>query len=189
MSIMNKFVEGLVSAAPAEEYADKLALYGQFIGDWTTETLAYRPDGSVERSEWDISFAWILEGRAIQDLWITPRSRDQGISWHTKNNRYSTTLRIYDPSLDAWHILWINPPSGTILRQIARKVGNTIVQTSPPEVNGDLKRWVYRDITKLTFRWFNEQSTDGGDSWQVVQEMRARRVCNEKAVATDERNE
>src|SRR5271166_5211509 len=109
MSVDSTFAEALVSSAPAE-FAAKLSLYGQFVGEWSTETLSYRSDGSIQRSEWDIRFAWVLEGRAVQDVWITP-ARTAGLapSWQQPGNRYGTTLRIFDPLLDAWHILWINP--------------------------------------------------------------------------------
>lgn len=172
----NTFAAGLLADGPADEYADRLALYGQFVGDWSTETRAFHADGTIETSQWDVRFAWVLEGRAIQDLWITPPRSGRAVGWREAGNRYSTTLRIYDPTLEAWHILWINPPSGTILRQLARKVGDEIVQTGEPADDGALTRWVYRDITADTFRWCSERSVDEGVSWQLVQEMRARRA-------------
>ena len=176
MSITSSFALGLLADGPAEEYADQLALYGQFVGDWTTQTTAYLPDGSVEHTEWDARFAWVLEGRAVQDVWITPRRTGQAVPWHQPGNRYSTTLRIYDPALDAWHILWINPPSGTIVRQLGRKLADEIVQQGEPDANGEWTRWVFRDITSRSFIWCNERSADGGTSWRIIQEMRARRV-------------
>ena len=50
-------------------------LYGQFVGDWRTRTTAYLADGTQEHTEWDVRFSWVLEGRAVQDLWITPPAR------------------------------------------------------------------------------------------------------------------
>jgi hypothetical protein len=171
------FASALLSDEPASEYAEKLNLYGQFVGDWRTETTAWLPDGSVEYTEWDVRFSWALEGRAVQDLWITPpRHKDKHL-WHEPGNRYSTTLRVYDPAMDAWHILWINPPTGTVLRQIGRQVGDEIVQVGEVEPNGGLTRWVYRDISPDSFRWCNEHSHAGGSTWSLKQEMRARRVA------------
>jgi len=169
------FENALVSSGPAPEYADKLMLYGQFVGDWRTRTTAWRDDGSVEETEWEVRFRWVLEGRAIQDLWITPPRRE-GVGWHTPGNRYSTTLRVYDPAIDAWHILWVNPPSGSMVRQLARQVGDEIIQVGEPDAKGRLTRWVYRDITAHSFRWCNELSRDQGAHWELVQQMVARRV-------------
>jgi hypothetical protein len=170
------FIEGLVSDGPAPEHADKLMLYGQFVGEWTAEAREFGVDGSVTQSTWDIRFAWVLEGRAVQDLWITPVRGDAKVGWSEPGNRYSTTLRMYDPSIDAWHIIWANPSGGRIIRQIGKEVGDEIIQLSDPDARGMLSRWVYRHITLASFTWYNERSEDNGQSWRIVQEMRATRV-------------
>lgn len=171
---MNRsFSDGLIANAAAEEYGDKLMLYGQFVGDWVADTIEYGQDGYQKHSQWDIRFEWILEGRAIQDLWITPVRAGNPVGWNVPGNRYSTTMRIYDPKIDAWHIIWINPPSGTIVQQISRQVGDEIVQLGPVDAFGHLSRWIYRDITSNSFRWCSEKSIDHGQSWTLIQEMRA----------------
>ena len=169
-------MNGLISKGPAIEYADKLMLYGQFVGDWVADAIEYAEDGSVTHSNWEIHFDWILEGRAIQDLWITPIRENSVIGWHEPGNRYSTTIRTYDPKIDAWHIVWINPPNGYIIRQVGRQAGNEIIQIGEVDDNGHQSRWVYRDITPETFRWCNEKTVDGGSHWKLMQEMRARRI-------------
>ena len=170
------FASALIAHGPASEYAEELMLYGQFVGDWTTETRAFRPDGVVEHSGWDVRFDWVLEGRAIQDVWISPPRSEARPGWLAPGNRYSTTLRVYDPRARHWQIIWVNPPSGTVVRQIGRAVGNEIVQEAEPDPAGMLSRWVYRDIGPNAFRWCNEESRDQGATWSLVQEMRARRV-------------
>lgn len=169
------FLRGLAASGPAAEYAEQLMLYGQFVGDWLAETTELMADGTVVPSRWDIRFDWVLEGRAIQDLWISPVREGRNVGWSESGNRYSTTLRVYDPKIDAWHIIWVNPPNGYITRQLARKVGNEIVQIADIDASGSLVRWVYRDITRDSFRWCNERSVDQGNSWRLVQEMRASR--------------
>lgn len=170
------FGNGLIASGPAPEYREALMLYGQFVGDWTTETVAYLPNGSNETSQWDVRFQWVLEGRAIQDLWIMPPRSKGSVSWHEPGNRYSTTLRVYDPKIDAWHIVWVNPPSGAIVTQVGRRVGDEFVQLGNVEPDGEVSRWVYRDISRNSFRWCNERSPDQGATWRLVQEMHARRL-------------
>lgn len=173
---MNSFASGLVSSKPAPEHQHALMLYGQFVGDWVADTSEYQEGGTVAKSSWDIRFSWVLEGRAIQDLWISPIRKDTITSWDTPDNRFSTTIRMYDPKIDAWHILWFNPPSGAIVRQIGRRVGEDIVQVGSTDLRGNPVRWCYRDITPNSFHWFGERSFDQGTSWTVVQEMRAVRA-------------
>jgi hypothetical protein len=172
--IKHTFTEGLISDGPADEYKEKLMLYGQFVGDWIAETKEYSEKGII-KTEWDIRFEWILEGRAIQDLWITPIRKKERVNWEDPGNRYSTTLRIYDPKIDAWHILWINPPNGRIVRQLGKTIDNEIVQISDVTETGEIMRWVYRDIKKDSFRWCNETSIDQGKTWKLTQEMLAER--------------
>ncbi len=175
--MVKSFVSGLVAEGPAPEHRDALMLYGQFVGNWMTETVEYALDGSEQTSTWDIRFQWVLEGRAVQDLWITPpRSSGSRVGWDAKGNRYSTTLRVYDPKIDAWHIIWTNPPTGTVVRQLGRRVGTEIIQLSELSSGGELTRWVYRDIQKDAFTWFNEVSRDHGATWRTAQIMKARRI-------------
>lgn len=172
---MKSFAAGLIADGPAPEYRDALMLYGQFVGDWRADAIEIAPDGSETSSQWDVRFDWVLEGRAIQDLWITPVRGAERHSWHEPGNRYSTTLRIYDPRIDAWHILWINPPGGSLIRQIGRRVGSEIIQAGGVEASAELVRWIYRDITPGAFHWRHERSSDNGVSWRLVQHMRATR--------------
>jgi len=59
--------------------------------------VAHLDDGTTHRGRGEVHAGWVLDGRAIQDVWILP-----GLF-------YGTTLRVYDPGLDAWHILWHDP--------------------------------------------------------------------------------
>ena len=93
-----------------------MGLYGWLIGRWEMDAVVQRDDGSKHSGRGEIHFGWVLEGRAIQDVWILP-----GVF-------YGTTLRVYDPGIDAWHILWSDPVRQFYTRQIGRARGNDIVQ-------------------------------------------------------------
>ncbi len=82
----------------------------------------------------EIHFGWVLEGRAIQDVWILP-----GVF-------YGTTLRVYDPGLDAWHILWSDPVKQLYTRQIGRARGHDIVQEGVDDAGAAI-RWSFTEIT------------------------------------------
>jgi hypothetical protein len=66
------FAEALSSAGPASDRADKMSLYGWLIGDWRFAAVVHADEGARHTGEGEIHFAWVLEGRAIQDVWILP---------------------------------------------------------------------------------------------------------------------
>jgi hypothetical protein len=157
-------LDALHSDAPASDRADKMSLYGWLIGRWDMDAVVHLDDGSKHNGRGQIHFGWVLEGRAIQDVWILP-----GIF-------YGTTLRIYDPGLDAWHILWSDPLRQLYRRQIGRARGKDIVQEGTDDA-GTPVRWSFVDITPNSFRWLGERSPDGGTTWQLQAEFHARRVA------------
>lgn len=154
--------KALLAPEPAAYRADKLALYGRFVGSWVMDAVTYRDDGTTRTGQGEIHFGWVLAGRAVQDVWVLP-----GIF-------HGTTLRIYDPGIDAWHILWSDPVRQYYSRQIGRAVGDRIVQEGKNDT-GLAVRWSFNDITPRAFRWLGECSFDGGRSWQVQSEYHARR--------------
>jgi hypothetical protein len=156
--------EWLLADAPAPDRADRMGLYSWLIGSWEMDTVTYSDDGQPHTGRGRIRFGWALEGRAIQDVWILP-----GVF-------YGTTLRVYDPGIDAWHILWNDPMRQYYARQIGRAQGADIVQLGKTDA-GVPVRWSFTDITPNSFRWLGERSLDGEATWHVQAEFRARRVA------------
>ncbi len=70
----SSFIEALYSDKPAVDRADKMRLYGWLIGGWTFAATVHRDDGTLHQGRGEIHFGWVLEGRAIQDVWILPES-------------------------------------------------------------------------------------------------------------------
>jgi hypothetical protein len=173
----SRFPSVLHAAAPAADLAEKLQLYGQFIGDWKAGIITHSPDGGRHEGEGEIHFGWILQGRAIQDVWMIPRLADRpgAPPLPVAGNWYGTTIRAYDPGLDAWRIFWIDPATNVFRQQIGRARGVDIVQEGTTE-SGERSRWSFTKITPGSFHWLGEASTDRGASWQLLVEVLARRV-------------
>src|SRR2546430_2464185 len=92
-------IDGLGAEGPFPDFKEKLALFGQFVGDWVIEEARYpRPDGLELRSQGEIHFGWILDGRAVQDVFMT-RDPDTG-----RAVPIGTTVRFYDPKRDAGNL-------------------------------------------------------------------------------------
>ena len=161
--MLGSFAEALHATGPASDRAENLKLYGWLIGDWAMDAVVTKADGSKYAGPGEIHFGWVLEGRAIQDVWILP-----GLF-------HGTTLRVYDPKLDAWHILWSDPVKQYFTRQLGRARGRDIVQEGTTG-EGVPVRWSFTDITPDSFRWRGERSLDGGKTWHLQADFRARRV-------------
>jgi hypothetical protein len=164
---------GLAADGPAEDRADELMLFGQFVGDWDVDFTVYGPEGAghTEKAEWH--FGWVLEGRAVQDVWIVPRRVERDKASPVRSD-YGTSLRFYDAEIDAWRVVYVSPLQGDVLTFVARKVGDEIVlEGRDPE--GSPMRWIFSEITGESFRWRRVVSEDGGKTWRLHKEMRARR--------------
>jgi hypothetical protein len=168
----------LPAAGPAPGRAEKLNLYGQFVGDWQMEVFTYPPDGSRHQGRGEIHFDWILEGRAIQDVWMIPRRAERRADaplLPLAGNWYGTTIRAYDLALDAWRIFWIDPATNSYRQQIGRLQGADIVQQGTTDT-GALSRWTFTEITPQSFHWKAEASLDQGATWRLAVAVFARRT-------------
>lgn len=72
-------IRGLNANGPAHEYADKMMLFGQFVGDWEFDLVSIRPDGTRLKGSGEWHFGWALQGRAIQDVWIARDDVSKGM--------------------------------------------------------------------------------------------------------------
>ncbi len=156
------FEGALHAAGPASDRAESMKLYGWLVGSWEMEAVLTGADGSSHKGRGEIHFGWVLEGRAIQDVWILA-----GVF-------YGTTLRVHDPQRDVWHILWSDPVRQLYRRQVGRAVGKDIVQEGQGDA-GVPVRWRFVEIAPDSFRWLGERSIDGGKSWQCQADIRASR--------------
>jgi hypothetical protein len=157
------FAAALHTDAAAADRAANMSLYGQFICDWTMDGVIYLDGGATHEGTGEIHFGFVLQGRAIQDVWIFPGAF------------FGTTLRVYDPALDAWHILWSDPVKQYFTRQIGRARGRDIEQNGTND-QGEPIRWSFTEITRKSFRWLGERASSGSGAYQRQAEFFAKRA-------------
>ena len=164
----------LLSDGPHPEHAEAAMLFGQFVGSWDVDVAWYEAGRVVRRARGEWHFAWVLEGRAVQDVWIVP-PRSERSAGDADLYEYGTTLRFYDPGIDAWRSTWHGPMHGVVIPFIARKVGDEIVLQGRHAVDGRPMRWVFSDIGADRFLWRSEASADEGGTWDLLQDFVVRR--------------
>ncbi|MCY1019095.1 hypothetical protein [Pyxidicoccus sp. MSG2] len=164
----------LRAEGPLAVHADKLMLFGRFVGAWDAEVVFYGEDGKeVFRQPGEWSFSWALDGRAIQDVLIYPNA-EAGLSAAVGERRIGTTLRHYDAKADHWRVVWLGATTGFLAVLTGRPVGGEI-HIEGPDPEGHLLRWMFTAITEDSFLWRGLLSKDGGATWRVTQEMPCRR--------------
>lgn len=159
------FIDALLAVGAAADGADRMGLYDWLVGSWQTRAVMHMDDGEQHRVEGQIHGAWILQGRAIQDVWILP------------GFFHGTTLRVYEPGRDAWHIFWADPLRQYYSRQIGRARGADIVQEGSND-RGEATRWSFTEVGPRSFRWLGERSLDNGGTWQLQADIQADRVTD-----------
>jgi hypothetical protein len=148
----------LLASGPADP---EVELFGRFAGAWIFDGTDIAEDGTETEysGRWD--FGYVLGGRAVQDV------------LYCEVVEHGTTVRI--PRDDGrWDVVWITPVQRAVRELVGRAEGERIVITG---VSGERHlRWTFNDIAPDSFVWRGEQSTDGGASFRLAEEMRLSRV-------------
>jgi hypothetical protein len=159
----------LLSDGPSGKYQEKLQLFGQFLGSWTFAGTQYKDDGSRPTDKGEIHFHWVLQGRAIQDVWLeTAADESDKVELF-----YGTTIRFYDPTTDTWRSTWLDPTTGVVRVFVGRKVGSEIVLEANG-ADGRPIRWIFSEIKADRFHWRGERKT--GSEWRVYEDLNAHRM-------------
>jgi hypothetical protein len=134
-------------------------LYGRLTGTWDV-TNRYRGAGGdwvTGTVVW--TFGWVLAGHAVQDvMWFT----EFGPGGYPVRTTGST-MRLYDPESDRWHVVWFSPAGRTVTLVGHAGEDGDIVQEGL-RLDGTAVRWLFTEVSESRFRWLGYFSTDGGGS-------------------------
>ncbi len=152
----------LIAPGLSEEIREAADVYGWLIGSWALDVRRIGADGSESHGSGEVHFALVLEGRAVQDVWIMP-------------NTYGLTVRVWDRVIQAWRVTWINPVTGAHNELVGRRSGKEIVQVGTHS-DGRPIRWIFSEIAADSFLWTGEVLEPDGNTWRLEAEFRARRL-------------
>jgi hypothetical protein len=170
------FHAALAALSRSPEIPESADAYGWLVGSWELDVLNYwAMDVSAHGIKCEVHAGWVLEGRAVQDVWIMPRRSERTANLDKKLNMYGTTLRVWDPTIQAWRITWRNSAGDHHEEQIGRWSGKDVVQigTRP---DGTPTRWTFTEIAPNSFHWLGEALEPDGKAWKLEGEFRARRM-------------
>lgn len=169
--LQNEFVASLVASGPHPQIASSNQIFAPFVGSWDLLVSWFDENGRLTRQqagEWH--FSWVLEGRAIQDIWIVPPRTVR----HEASDlyEYGASMRFFDPAIDAWRSTWIGPMHGLVRTFIAKRFGDRVVLETT-EGTEPRMRWSFSDIAPHSFNWSNEVWEH--DCWRLQQSFRCQR--------------
>lgn len=144
--------------------------FDRFVGTWDCEYGLLGPDGKARRLEGQVSFGWVLDGRAVQDVWWSQPPGKTGTE-----RTMGTTLRFFDAKRKLWRVIWIAPQAGAVIQLEGGEVDGRIVLRGT-DVDGSLTRWSFNDIQPNSFTWRSETSRDDGRTWLPTEEHHLHRL-------------
>jgi hypothetical protein len=162
------------AAGRSPQIPESADAYGWLIGSWELDVRHYFVDVAGRGIRAEAHFAWVLEGRAVQDVWVMPPPSERTGAFDRAFNMYGTTLRVWDPSIQAWRVTWIDPAKNIRCELVGRWHGKDVVQIGR-HADGTPIRWIFSDITPDSFRWTGEALNVDGKTWQLQGEFRGRR--------------
>jgi hypothetical protein len=162
-------VTALQAMGPHLSLGDQAKVFGRFAGTWDGEYTEFSKDGKTTRSSGEWIFGWVMDGRAIQDLFIIHPSA-------ARKERYiGTTLRYFDPKSRTWSVTFIDPENGVVETLTGRAVGDDRIVLLSQDTDGKETRWSFNDIRPDSFIFRDEASGDGGKTWRLREEDHMKR--------------
>jgi len=144
-------------------------IFDTFVGAWDIQYSTIHDDDSKEQGAGQLLVGWILEGHALQDIWI----------WNEPGNAarsMGTTIRFFDPTRKTWRVVWTTPFALAVTMLEGGGDSRRIVLEGDGGPRGRL-RWSFNDIAANDFNWRGEVSADGGKTWRLRENHHMRRVA------------
>jgi len=164
----------LASTHRSPEIPEEMDAYGWLVGSWELQLVGNDDKGNVIHTTGEAHVAWVLEGRAVQDVFINPRRAERGPDSPKFANWFGTTLRVYDPTIQAWRVNWFNPQDGIRAELIGRRRGREIVQEGNfPD--GTPIRWTFSEIANDSFLWRGLRLEPDRKTWRLQVEFHGKR--------------
>ena len=163
-----EMIATLGAAAPHPSMGGESAIFDRLVGTWDSRFSFRAADGTVSYSRGEVRFGWIIDGRALQDIWIGyPRDS-------TRERSIGTSVRFFDTATRIWRVVFIAPAFGLLLELTGGAQGDRIVLRGTDRAGLSL-RWSFNDIQADSFVWRGETSSDGGRTWHLAEEHQMRR--------------
>jgi hypothetical protein len=162
-------VAALEATTPNPALGDQAQVLSRVVGTWDVEYTDFAKDGKAIHRTGEFIVGWVMDGRAIQDLWIVNPSGKR------KEREVYTDLHYFDAKTGTWRATFVDPEHGSVARFTGGPVGNDRFVLETQDMNSEQTRWSFNDIRPESFVWRDEASSDGGKTWRLQAEYRMKR--------------
>ena len=163
----------LITALPAPgphlSLGAEARTFDRVVGAWDADYSFHAEDGGVSHSKGEVRFGWVLDGHAIQDIFIGYPKRP------TDERNVGTTLRFFDAKTRVWRVVFVAPAFGVIITLEGGADGDDRIVLRDKDSDGSSLRWSFYDIRADSFTWRGEISHDGGKTWRLEEEHHMKR--------------
>jgi hypothetical protein len=156
-------VTALQAMGPHSTLGDQAKVFGRLIGTWDGEYTEFSKDGKASHSSGEWIFGWVMDGRAIQDLFIIHPSAAH------QEGFLGTTLRYFDPKSGTWSVTFIDPETGAVETLTGGAVGDDRIVLLSHDEDAKERRWSLEDIRPDSWVFRDEGTHDGGKTWRLLE--------------------
>lgn len=163
-------ITALRATGPHPSLGDHASVLGRLVGAWDVEYMDISKDGKAIYRSGELLVGWIMDGRAIEDVWIVDPSQAG------KEREVYADVRYFDPKSGTWPAIFIDPESASVAAFAGGAVADDrIVLDSQDLVAGQTRRWSFNDIRDDAFVFRDDASSDGGKTWSLKSEYHMKR--------------
>ena len=154
----------LTHAGPNENAPPEVKQFGQLAGHWSCVSETRQADGTFKTVPGIATWSWyyILEGYAVQDVWLPDRQQNAQAPM-------GTNIRTYDAVNGWWDVVWSTQQAPAFERYRASYRNNELHMFAERPANGGFPRHLMR-VTFLDWRYEASGLTDGLN-WQETSRL------------------
>jgi|SRR5581483_890533 len=159
----------LQATGPHASLGDQGKVFDRIVGTWDAEYTHFSTAGKVSHTSGELVVGWIMDGRAIQELWISyPSSARSG-------RQVYTTVRYFDPGSGKWPGTFFDPQQASTARFTGGAVADDRMVFDTTDFDHKATRWSFSEMHPETFIYREEESSDGGRIWHLQLEGHMKR--------------
>ena len=162
-------IGALVASGPHASLGDQAKVLKQLVGTWDVEYRDILKDGREQHRTGQFIMAWVLDGRAIEDVWIVDPSEGR------PEREVYAAIQYFDAKSNSWPTVFIDPEHGSTAKFTggATLDGRMVLQTS--DLGRPQNRWSFNATGPDSFVFRDEFSSDGGETWKLLSEDHLKR--------------